>query len=77
MPRKKQLTVEKSNELTQRKASALAQAHGKYCGSCAGPTKRSCDELLSRGVQWMTIAQDVRILSGMLAEAVKNIRGEA
>ncbi len=61
----------------QRKASALAQAHGKYCGSCAGPTKRSCDELLSRGVQWMTIAQDVRILSGMLAEAVKNIRGEA
>ena len=59
----------------QRKAAKLAAENGKFCGSCAGPTKESCQELLGRGVQWMTIAQDVRILSGMLTEAVKNIYG--
>lgn len=53
----------------------LARKYGKYAGSCAGPTKESCHELMSRGMQWMTIAQDARILSGMLMEAVKNING--
>ena len=59
----------------QRKVGKLALENGKYCGSCAGPTKESCEELLSKGMQWMTIAQDARILSGMLAEAVRNING--
>ncbi len=59
----------------QRRASRLAHENGKYCGSCAGPSKSSCEELLSRGIQWMTIAQDARIISGMLAEAVRNING--
>lgn len=59
----------------QRKVSRLAHENGKYCGSCAGPSKSSCEELLSRGIQWMTIAQDARIISGMLTEAVRNING--
>ena len=59
----------------QRKVAKLAAENGKFCGSCAGPTKESCHELMDRGVQWMTIAQDVRIISGMLTEAVKNIYG--
>ena len=59
----------------QRRVAKLAVENGKYCGSCAGPTKASCEELMSRGVQWMTIAQDVRIISGMLTEAVRNIQG--
>ena len=59
----------------QRRVAKLAAENGKYCGSCAGPTKASCEELMSRGVQWMTIAQDVRIISGMLTEAVRNIQG--
>ena len=59
----------------QREAARHAAANGKFCGSCAGPTKESCHELMNRGVQWMTIAQDVRIISGMLADAVRNING--
>ena len=59
----------------QQKVAKLAAENGKFCGSCAGPTKESCHELMDRGVQWMTIAQDVRIISGMLTEAVKNIYG--
>lgn len=59
----------------QRKAARLAAENGKFCGSCAGPTKASCHELMDRGVQWMTIAQDVRIISGMLTEAVRDIHG--
>lgn len=59
----------------QRRVARLAKQNGKYCGSCAGPTKRSCVELMDRGVQWMTIAQDARILSGMLSAAVKEING--
>ncbi|MBQ3705829.1 MAG: host specificity protein [Clostridia bacterium] len=59
----------------QRRVAKLAAENGKFCGSCAGPTKESCRELMDRGVQWMTIAQDVRIISGMLMEAVKNIHG--
>ena len=59
----------------QRRVARLAAENGKFCGSCAGPTKESCRELMDRGVQWMTIAQDVRIISGMLTEAVKNING--
>ena len=58
----------------QRRAAQLAREHGKYCGSCAGPDRASCEKLQSRGVQWMTIAQDARILSGFLAEAVRKIR---
>ncbi len=57
----------------QRRAAKAAAANGKYCGSCAGPTKASCAELLGRGVQWMTIAQDARILSGFLADAIRQI----
>ena len=59
----------------QRRGAKLAAENGKFCGSCAGPTKESCHELMDRGVQWMTIAQDVRIISGMLTEAVRNIHG--
>lgn len=59
----------------QRRVGALAVKNGKFCGSCAGPTKASCQELMGRGVQWMTIAQDVRIISGMLTEAIKDING--
>ena len=59
----------------QRRVAKLAAENGQYCGSCAGPTRASCEELMSRGVQWMTIAQDVRIISGMLTEAVRNIQG--
>ncbi|MBQ9251489.1 MAG: host specificity protein [Clostridia bacterium] len=57
----------------QTRAAQLAAENGKYCGSCAGPTKESCQELVDRGVQWMTIAQDARIISAYLAEAVRNI----
>ncbi|MBQ9211734.1 MAG: host specificity protein [Clostridia bacterium] len=57
----------------QARAAQLAAENGKYCGSCAGPTKESCQELVDRGVQWMTIAQDARIISSYLAEAVRNI----
>ena len=62
-------------EDVQRKAGRLAAENGKFCGSCAGPNKASCMEMVGRGVQWMTIAQDARILSGMLMEAVKDING--
>ena len=59
----------------QRNVASLAAQNGKYCGSCAGPSKRSCEELMGRGVNWMTIAQDARILSGMLSQAVRDING--
>lgn len=59
----------------QRKVARLARENGKFCGSCAGPTKASCQELMGRGMQWMTIAQDVRIISGMLTEAIRDIHG--
>ena len=62
-------------EEVQRKASRLAVENGKFCGSCAGPTKASCYGLMERGVHWMTIAQDVRLVSSALVEAVKNING--
>ena len=62
-------------EEVQRKTAKLAAENGKFCGSCAGPTKASCNELLERGVQWMTIGQDVRLISGALTEAVRNIYG--
>ena len=58
----------------QRRTARAAAANGKYCGSCAGPSKESCRELQDRGVQWMTIAQDARILSAYLADAVRKIR---
>lgn len=67
---KNQLTIE-----IQRHVAKLAIENGKFCGSCASPTKASCEELMGRGMQWMTIAQDVRILSGMLTDAIKNIHG--
>ena len=59
----------------QRRVARLAAENGKFCGSCAGPTKSSCQDLMDRGVQWMTIAQDVRIISGMLTEAIRDIHG--
>lgn len=62
-------------EDVQRKAARLAAENGKFIGSCAGPTKESCHELMDRGIQWMTIAQDVRLISGALTEAVRNING--
>lgn len=70
-PREKPALIAKA----QREAARAAAANGKFCGSCAGPTKESCAELLGRGVQWMTIAQDARILSAYLADAVRNING--
>ena len=60
----------------QRRAARAAAENGKFCGSCAGPTRDSCMEMLGNGVQWMTIAQDARILSGFLMEAVRNIQGD-
>ena len=59
----------------QRRAARIAAENGKFCGSCAGPSKASCLELMDRGVQWMTIAQDARIISAYLAEAVRDING--
>ena len=59
----------------QRRAARAAAENGKFCGSCAGPSKDSCLELMGRGVQWMTIAQDVRIISASLAKAVRDING--
>lgn len=59
----------------QRRVAQAAKENGKYCGSCAGSTKASCQELMSRGIQWMTIAQDARIISAWLADAVRNING--
>ena len=59
----------------QCRVARLAAENGKFCGSCAGPTKSSCQDLMDRGVQWMTIAQDVRIISGMLTEAIRDIHG--
>ena len=58
----------------QRRAARVAAENGKTCGSCAGPSKESCQELMDRGVQWMTIAQDARILSAYLADAVRRIK---
>ena len=39
------------------------------------PTKRSREELMRHGVQRMTAAQDARIITGTLSEAVRNING--
>ena len=72
------MPAERKAELTreiQARVGELARKHGKYAGSCAGPTKVSCQDLMSRGIQWMTIAQDVRILSGALTEAIRDIHG--
>ena len=57
----------------QRRAARAAMENGKFCGSCAGPSKQACREMLDRGVQWMTIAQDARILSSFLSDAVRSI----
>ncbi|MBQ8160714.1 MAG: host specificity protein [Clostridia bacterium] len=57
----------------QRQVARAAAENGKVCGSCAGPTRESCMELVGRGIQWMTIAQDARILSGYLTDAVRRI----
>jgi 2-dehydro-3-deoxyglucarate aldolase/4-hydroxy-2-oxoheptanedioate aldolase len=57
------------------RAGEIARRHGKYLGSCAGPTKESVRALMGKGCHWMTIAQDVRIISGMLAQAVRGIHG--
>ena len=59
----------------QSRVAKLAAENGKFSGSCAGPTRESCNELMSRGIQWMTIGQDVRLISGALTEAIKNIYG--
>ena len=59
----------------QRKAAALARENGKFCGSCAGPTRESCRALMDKGLQWMTIAQDARIISSVLSDAVRRIQG--
>ena len=56
-----------------RMVAEAAKKHGKYAGSCAGLTKASCTELMERGIQWMTIAQDVRLISLALKKAVEDI----
>jgi 2-keto-3-deoxy-L-rhamnonate aldolase RhmA len=60
-------------EQITRKAGVLAREHGKYLGGCAAPTKESTRAMMDMGCHWMTIAQDARILSGMLMQAVKDI----
>ena len=62
-------------DAAQRKMAVLAKENGKYCGSCAGPTKESCQAMLGKGVQWMTIGQDIRLVSLSLKSAVENIYG--
>ncbi len=66
--------AEKINQITV-DICEKASKKGIYVGSCAGPTKASVGALMGRGCHWMTIAQDVRILSGMLTEAIKDIHG--
>lgn len=61
---------------TQKQAGLLARKNGKYLGSRAGPTRESVLQLMGLGCHWMTIAQDARIISGMLTKAVKEIHGE-
>lgn len=51
----------------------LAKQYGKYAGSCAGPNKESCMEMVTCGIQWMTIGQDLRLISCALAQAVEDI----
>lgn len=51
----------------------IARENGKYAGSCTSPDKESCLEMIDKGIQWMTIGQDMRLISLALAEAVKNI----
>ena len=51
----------------------IAAKNGKFSGSCAGPDKFSCQQLINRGIQWMTIGQDMRLISTALAEAVRKI----
>lgn len=66
---------EKVSEI-QIRCGRLAREYGKYAGSCAGPNKQSCMEMMDKGIQWMTIGQDMRLISLSLAEAVKNINKE-
>ncbi len=49
------------------------RAKGKLLGSCAGPSRASVRELMAKGCHWMTIAQDMRIITGMLTQAVREI----
>lgn len=57
----------------QRLCGQVARENGKYAGSCAGPDKESCYQMMEKGIQWMTIGQDMRLISMALAEAVKSI----
>ena len=41
----------------------------------AGPTKRSREKLMRRGVQRMAVLQDARVITGTLSEAARNING--
>lgn len=66
--------IGKKIEEVQRRCAEEAKKYGKYAGSCASLTKESCDALLERGIQWMTVGQDLRLISCTLADGVKKIR---
>lgn len=57
----------------QRRTAELCRAHGKFAGTCGSPNKAAWKELHDLGMQWLCVGQDVRILSGWLAQAVKDI----
>lgn len=63
-------------EETLERCGRYAQKYGKFAGSCAAPTKESCQKLFSQGIRWMTIGQDMRLISCAMAEAVRNINQE-
>ncbi len=63
---------EKISEI-QALCGEIAAKNGKFSGSCAEPDKFSCQQLINRGIQWMTIGQDMRLISTALAEAVRKI----
>lgn len=60
-------------EAVQKRTAELASKYGKYAGTCAAPSKESCMKLVNMGMQWMTIGQDMRLISCSIADAVKKI----
>ncbi|HIU75593.1 MAG TPA: host specificity protein [Candidatus Pelethocola excrementipullorum] len=66
--------IDERVEAAQLRCGEIAKKNSIYAGSCAGPTKESCQILMDRGIQWMTIAQDLRLLSCGLGDAVRKIR---
>lgn len=59
----------------QRKTAELCRKHGKFAGTCGSPTRAAWEELHGLGMQWLCVGQDARIISGWLANAVRDING--